>query len=499
MPGQRIAGSVADRYELIEPVGRGGMGTVYRGRDRLLKRDVAVKAVEVPATVPPEERDTHRARVLREARAAAQLAHPNAVTIFDVVEQDQRVYVVMELIDARNLEQMVQQEGPLPPERAARIGLQILAALEAAHDKGVVHRDVKPANVMVKRDETVKLSDFGIATIKDDARLTMTGHVLGSPAYMAPEQAQGGDSSPKTDLWGLGTTLYYAVENRPPFDRGQPISTLTAVVNDEPADMTHRGPLADVIRRLLAKDPDARPSVEDARAMLTRVAHAPTAQPESRVITQRAPVDREPRSWRWLWAVAMVAALAAGAYLVAANLRSGEETGSREAEGRAATERAQDEPEETDEQQAGGGVPAEWVTYENADVGWQISHPPDWDVVPLDGTRIDFRDPGSSTYLRVDWTDQPGESPVAAWETYSQTFAAQHENYEEIRIEDTTYSGYDAAEWEFTYTDGGADLHALNLGFVTGEYGFALFFQTRAGDWDSSQPLFEAFKGSFQV
>src|SRR6266487_221837 len=190
---------IADRYALERPIGRGGMGVVWQARDRLLDREVAIKEVTVPDTVPKAERDSLRARVMREARAAARLSHPGAITLFDVLDEPDRAFIVMELVRARTLAEIVATEGPLPPERVARIGLQIASTLDAAHRAGIVHRDVKPANIMVAQDGKVWLGDFGIAQVQGDPKLTASGIIVGSPAYMAPEQASGQASGPETD------------------------------------------------------------------------------------------------------------------------------------------------------------------------------------------------------------------------------------------------------------------------------------------------------------
>src|SRR5919198_1847679 len=214
MSGQIIAG----RYLLNEAIGRGATGTVWRAEDRLLGRAVAFKQVELPAAVPRQERQAMRQRVLREARAAARLSHVGAVTVFDVVEDEGKLYIAMELVEGTTLLELVAEKGPLPHPRVATIGLRLLEALEVAHANGIVHRDVKPGNVIVTGDGRVKLADFGIASIKGDPQLTATGLVLGSPSYMSPEQARGEPAGPPSDLWALGATLYFAVEGHVPFE-----------------------------------------------------------------------------------------------------------------------------------------------------------------------------------------------------------------------------------------------------------------------------------------
>ncbi|HYN18007.1 MAG TPA: serine/threonine-protein kinase, partial [Actinomycetes bacterium] len=245
----------------------------------MLGREVAVKEVVFPPTMPEEERRPAQARVMREARAAARLNHPGAVTLYDVVQDRGGTFIVMELINAPTLADLVRADGPLPVERVAEIGAQIASALEAAHQAGIVHRDVKPGNVMVSPKGMAKLADFGIASLQGDPQLTSTGLVIGSPAYMAPEQARGEESGPPVDFWALGATMFYAVEGEPPFDRGTSIATLAAVVNDPPRTPRRAGPLGALITALLAKDPGSRPSGPELRAELSRLAAVPPSPP----------------------------------------------------------------------------------------------------------------------------------------------------------------------------------------------------------------------------
>jgi len=279
---------LVNRYALKTPLGRGGMGVVWRAHDVVLGREVAVKEVVFPASLPDAERQAVQARVTREARAAARLTHPGAVTLFDVVTARGGVLLVMELVEAPTLAELVRVEGPLGPERVAEIGAQLASALEAAHRAGVVHRDVKPTNVLVPQSGSAKLADFGVASLTGDPRLTTTGVVIGSPAYTAPEQAQGEETGPQADFWALGATLYFAVEGQPPFDRGSSMATLGAVVNEAPRPMRRAGPLAPLLAALLAKDPQARPSGPKVRVWLAWIlAVAPSAPPTQILPTQR--------------------------------------------------------------------------------------------------------------------------------------------------------------------------------------------------------------------
>jgi eukaryotic-like serine/threonine-protein kinase len=270
---------VADRYALKAPLGRGGMGVVWRAHDAVLGREVAVKEVVFPPTMAEQERRPAQARVMREARAAARLNHPGAVTLYDVVQDHGGTFIVMELVNAPTLAELVREGGPLPVERVAEIGAQVASALEAAHAAGIVHRDVKPGNVMVPEQGVAKLADFGIASLQGDPQLTSTGLVIGSPAYMAPEQAKGEESGPAADFWALGATMFYAVEGEPPFDRGTSIATLAAVVNDPPRAPRRAGALAPLITALLSKDSGSRPSGPELRAELGRLVAARPSPP----------------------------------------------------------------------------------------------------------------------------------------------------------------------------------------------------------------------------
>ena len=270
-------GSVlAGRYRLVGQVGRGGMGRVWHAHDDLLHRDVAVKEVIFPPGLSAAEREVLFERTLREARSAARLSHPGIVTVHDVVEEDGRPWIVMEFVRAKSLQEVIDAEGRLPAERVAGIGAQMLAALRKAHASGVLHRDVKPANVLLDTgghgDTRVVITDFGIARVEGDATLTQAGIVLGSPAYIAPERARGEPAGPASDLWALGATLYAACEGRSPHDRAEAMAALTAVLHEEPDPPRHAGPLAPVLMGLLVKDPDKRLTADRAAAELDRAA-----------------------------------------------------------------------------------------------------------------------------------------------------------------------------------------------------------------------------------
>ncbi|MFB7335605.1 protein kinase [Streptomyces adustus] len=259
---------VAGRYRLLSPLGEGGMGTVWRARDELLNREVAVKEVRAPAGLPTSDVERMYARLEREAWAAARISHRNVVTVYDVATEDGRPWIVMELVRGISLAELLETEGPLTPQRTAQIGVEVLAALRAAHEAGVLHRDVKPANVLLSNDGRVVLTDFGIARVEGSSALTMTGEVIGSPEFLPPERALGRTPGPESDLWSLGVLLYAGVEGSSPFRQATPLSTLRAIVEDELPPPHRAGPLAPVIEGLLRKDPAERLTAQQAEREL---------------------------------------------------------------------------------------------------------------------------------------------------------------------------------------------------------------------------------------
>lgn len=248
---------IAGRYRLLSPLGEGGMGTVWRARDEVLQREVAVKEVRAPGGLASDDVERMYARLEREAWAAARVANRNVVTVYDVATEDGRPWIVMELVRGMSLADLLDAEGPLTPQRTAHIGAEVLAALRAAHDAGVLHRDVKPANVLMSNDGRVVLTDFGIAMVEGSSALTMTGEVIGSPEFLAPERALGRTPGPESDLWALGVLLYAAVEGHSPFRQNTPLSTLRAIVDEELPTPLLAGPLARSSRDCCAR---TRPS-----------------------------------------------------------------------------------------------------------------------------------------------------------------------------------------------------------------------------------------------
>jgi tRNA A-37 threonylcarbamoyl transferase component Bud32 len=260
---------IGGRYALSGLLGAGAMGTVWSGYDEVLQRRVAVKELKVPPGVPTQELAEARERIMREARALGGLSHPNIITVFDVVDVDGEPMVVMELVPSRNLATIIGEQGPLTGQQVAVVGFATAGGLRAAHRSGITHRDVKPGNVLVADDGRVKLTDFGIARNVADAPMTSAGLVLGSPAYIAPEVAAGQPVTPAADLWGLGATLFAAVEGRPPYDvNGDPVATITEVVDGDVPRPRGTGPVVEVIMALMRKEPDARMPLEEVRQRL---------------------------------------------------------------------------------------------------------------------------------------------------------------------------------------------------------------------------------------
>ena len=305
---------IGGRYVVLGELGRGGMGVVWRAEDRVMGRQVAVKELHLPQGLSPEERVLFRERLLREARTAGRLSDPGVVTVYDVVSDDGVDHIVMELIEAPTLAEVVATRGPLDERTATTAALQLLSALRAAHENGVVHRDVKPSNVMLGPDGRVRLADFGIAQAADDPRLTVSGAVVGSPAYMSPERLEGAPATPAADMWALGATLFHALQGSGPFGRETTAATISAVLHADVPPVRTRGPLGAVISGLLQRDPQARLAGQQAMALLASggaSTAAPAEEREPATAPLAVPARRPLRRW-WIVA-ALVLALAVGA------------------------------------------------------------------------------------------------------------------------------------------------------------------------------------------
>ena len=467
------------------------MGRVWLARDELLNRDVAIKEVPLPAGLTDEERSQLQARSLREARAIARLDHANVVRVFDVVSTDSGPWIVMEYIPSQSLQYVLTHDGPLPPARVAQIGLGILAALRAAHDVGILHRDVKPANVLLGVDGRVVLTDFGLAMIDGDPLLTRTGMVLGTPAYLAPERAFDEPSSIAADLWSLGATLYAAVEGDAPYARLSPISTLAALTTEPLPRARHAGRLRPVLHGLLAKDPDKRIDANQAERLLVRAAAgrrgtrtAPGTPAKSRTRHRR----RTPVAF----AIGVIALLLVALY-------AAQSWGSRPHTAAAQRHRSgpatvSTRPSQTPDSTV---VPDGWHRYTDP-TGFSVAVPDGW-TVTRKGSIVYFTDPDHGRLLGIDQNDHPNSDALADWTAQEtrRVNAGDFPDYQRIRIAPVDYF-VDAADWEFTFTDGDTPVHVINRGFVTAPgKGYAIYWSTPAEDWTDNVLNFTLITDSF--
>jgi serine/threonine protein kinase len=537
-PGDLLAG----RYRLDTLLGSGGMGRVWRGRDEVLGRQVALKELRIPPGVDQAEADRLIRRSVREAQAAGRLVHRNIVTVYDVVGHDDRPWIVMQLVSGRPLDQIIHTEGPLPADRAARIALQILDALRAAHAAGVVHRDVKPGNVIVQPGDDVVLTDFGIAIIEGDPALTSGGALFGSPTYLAPERALGDAARPESDLWSTGATLYAMVEGHPPYQRDSAVATLAAVINDPPAPHRQEGLLAVVLSGLLRKDPETRMSPQLATALLSQIAaplvplaHVPAAtaragpEPEpdesvtanldvsdTLVTPYRDPSVRPPparsRRRKWFVVVAAVAVVAVLAGVLLARTLTDEETRNPEQAGggpalpssavtsgpASATASPSEAPRPTtpsEPDEPAPGLPD--FRLHRDPTGFSLEIPRGW-TVSRRNHYVYVREPGGARFLLIDQTDQPKDDAVADWTRQEAARRSGMRDYERVRIERVDYF-LEAADWEFLHTRGDTRLHVINRGFVTSEdQAYGLYWSTPEDQWDESQDYFKTFIRSFR-
>ncbi|MEU2375317.1 serine/threonine-protein kinase [Streptomyces misionensis] len=399
--GRRL---LAGRYRLGDVLGRGGMGTVWRAEDETLGRTVAVKELRFPSNIDEDEKRRLITRTLREAKAIARIRNNSAVTVFDVVDEDDRPWIVMELVEGKSLAEVIREDGVLEPRRAAEVGLAVLDVLRSAHREGILHRDVKPSNVLIADDGRVVLTDFGIAQVEGDPSITSTGMLVGAPSYISPERARGHKPGPAADLWSLGGLLYAAVEGVPPYDKGSAIATLTAVMTEPLEEPKNAGPLRDVIYGLLSKDPAKRLDDAGARALLNKVIHAP--EPEALDATRLVPLPVQPggegkrgeeaaEKLRGALRSVRKAAGAAGAAAATTRPKSGDPAGTKAGGGPAAGGPAGDRTVPTGRAAAvpGPGVrnPANPGSAK-AGSGWPVVPPPDLDLPPRQAPRAPLTD-----------------------------------------------------------------------------------------------------------
>lgn len=498
---------IAGRYRLEKRLGRGGMGVVWRATDQLLGRQVAVKEIAQDDSLSEEEARQQRDRTLREARAVAQLRHPHIIVVHDVVEQDERPYIVMELIDGGSLAERISARGPVDAAAAARIGIALLGALRTAHAAGVLHRDIKPANVLLQTstDETdserVVLTDFGIAQVAGATTLTESGAFVGSPEYTAPERMSGVRTGPASDLWSLGALLCTVLSGESPFHRDSLGGILHAVVIDEIRPPEQARPLLPVVRGLLERDPERRLKAAEAERMLRafldtgRTPKASTGRhpkatsghvakptpgytPTQRDVPRRdlapppAPSPSPPtpsstagqpprRSTRGvLMAALLVAAMAGAGVSAAALLMRGD--GGDGGNGVASpvssaplTSTSAGTPSPSPSPSASAGTP----NTPTAPSGYRIAHDPDGFslAVPEDfvrvpqGERIFYMSPGETFRLGIKMSDPEQGGPLAVMKAAAANGAATNPGYHDGKVTDTTHYGHPAALWEFSW------------------------------------------------
>ena len=532
VPADETERVLAGRYRLGAVIGRGGMGAVWQARDEVLNRDVAIKEIVWPAQLDPAERETARRRAVREAQMAARLSHPNVVGVYDILEEDGRPCIVMELVPFRSLRDAVAEDGPMSPAEAAQVGLSVLAALRAVHGAGVVHRDVKPANILLGPLGRVVLADFGIAKAADSPALTASGVLLGSPSYLAPERARGGRAGTAADLWALGVSLYTAVEGRPPFERDSMIASLTAVVADEPEPAPHAGPLWPVIEGLLRKDPadrlDAagaerllRRIVPDQAAALARAAPPAEVTPPAEAAPASEAVGRGRRGgFRGrrapvivLTAVAAIAVIAVG--IAMAFGRHPGHVAARQAPPEASRSgpssvtpsstpppSSPSPPASASGAPAGSGstaLPAGYYRFTNS-TGFSIGVPRGWQV-SHDGHYVYIRDPANSgIFLLIDQSDQPRPNPLADWRQQATNRQGSYPGYHLILLREVRYTQAEkAADWEFTYNRNGVMVRVLNRNILANaQHAYALYWSTPVSDWDASYHFFQVFAATFR-
>ncbi|MER7566353.1 serine/threonine-protein kinase [Streptomyces sp. NPDC048523] len=474
---------IAGRYRLEARIGRGGMGVVWRATDQLLGRQVAVKEIPLDETLSAEDARLQRERTLREAGAVARLSHPHIMVVHDVVEQDERPYIVMELIDGGSLADRISADGPVDAAEAARIGADLLSALRAAHAAGVLHRDIKPANVLVESGTgRVVLTDFGIAQVAGATTLTETGSFVGSPEYTAPERMSGVRTGPEADLWSLGALLCTALSGESPFRRDSLGGILHAVVIDEIRPPAQAAPLLPVVRGLLERDPERRLDAVEAERMLRaflETGRTPTRRAPERTYTptqrdlplRRSPVPERPgsgglmaplRSRRGVLTAALLVAVLAGAGASAAVLlmdrggRDGRTTVGTSAPGTPASgSTGTREPTPT----GPTGPTAPTATLPSAPSGYHVAEDPAGFALAVpdgftrepQGERVFYLSAGETFRLGVKVTDpQPG-GPLGVMRRAAAKGPEANPGYRDGRITSVTHRGHPAALWEFTW------------------------------------------------
>ncbi|MGW1538867.1 protein kinase domain-containing protein [Streptomyces sp. NPDC002309] len=526
------------------------MGRVWRAADEMLDRPVAVKEMRIDG-LDAEDARTRRERTLREARATARIDHPHVVRVYDVVDEGERLWIVMELVAGRSLEQITAEDGPLGPGEAARIGLGLVEALREVHARGVLHRDIKPGNVLVEAaGRRVVLTDFGIAAIQDTKALTMAGMLVGSPDYMAPERISGRPQGPPSDVWSLGATLSAALAGQSPFSRHTTLATLHAVLYEEPEIPPSAGPLGQVLGALLRKEPDLRPGLDALEAALRAVASpGPTPTPtvpeavrerptpvlvtpsppgrrpaggvspeRARAVTERRPAPGaaetppggEPpgtavpsgptgrRTARTAVAAAagVLTAAAVAGIVWAATTPDGTRADGRPSASSAGASDTAPAPASTSPTVAGTSRPPSLPPGARVEAGgYAWVTPGGWRRDVRTGAEVHYTSPEGTQELVAKSSLARGDL-MDSWRT-SERNAHQGRDYRKIRLEETTFRGHPAVVWEYAFTLDGVPWRARLLGFDAGGKSYQINTWYQPAGEDGALAVYEDVKKSF--
>lgn len=507
VPGLLVAG----RYRLVESIGEGGMGRVWRAVDEMLDRLVAVKEMRMDG-IDVEDSRTRRERTLREARATARIDHPHVVRVYDVVDESERLWIVMELVAGRSLERITAETGPLGPRETARIGLGLVAALRQVHARGVLHRDIKPGNVLVEdAGQRVVLTDFGIAALQDAKALTIVGMLVGSPDYMAPERIAGRPQGPPSDIWSLGATLCAALDGHSPFSRETTLATLHAVLYEEPQLPAHVGPLREILAASLEKEPTLRAGLADLESALRLVADPPPPvahreePPPPTLIrapaTPTAPPRVGPRRRTALLAAGGVVAVATVVGIVLASLPGGGDEGNRAGSSPTASGNTSSHtsvsPSASPTVEGTARPPSLPPGAHQEAGGYAWATPKGWRRDVQTGAEVHYTAPDGRQELAAK-SSLSGGDLMETWRTSEQN-AHQGEDYRKIRLAETTFDGRPAVVWEYTFTLQGAPWHARLLGFDEGGKTYQINTWYRPDIETSAVRTYEKVKDSFTV
>ncbi|MFB4281418.1 MULTISPECIES: serine/threonine-protein kinase [unclassified Nonomuraea] len=503
---------IAGRYQLVRELGRGGMGVVWEGRDTLLNRQVAIKEVLLPDGLSPGDQERQLLRTAREARTAAKLNHPSVVAVYDVVEEGGRPWIVMELVSHPSVEQVVLTTGALPVREAADLGRQVLSALRTAHEAGILHRDVKPSNILLADDGRAVLMDFGIATVEGDASLTRTGMVTGSPSFLAPERVRAENAGPASDLWSLGATLYACMVGRSPFERGDPMATLNALLTEEPDYRRIPPAMHPILKGLLRKEPQDRVTAEEADRLLAAIA---AARPASADLD---PPERKkgegPGRALLAAAAAVVLVLTGGAVAYFRIASPAEGTPRATAQPAAATAPLTPTAAPTTQGATPSATPTPSVSrvvpavraWRSRD-GWSIMRPTGWR--------------GARAEAYTEWTRRDGNAHLGVEAVYSnldpsqlirnsqETLAETAQNVVNRARRTVTHQGVPAVEWEFSWTAGaagdapwqrpGTRYHEVRRAVAIGDTAYLLSWTVTENQWRRNRALMRQVINSFTV